>query len=167
MDFSSIATAIASLKSAQELAAATLGVRDFNQSAAAIAQINEQLLAAQQGLLAHNTMLLQLQSEHFEATKQLRDLKEAAAQKAAYELFDLGAGVFVYRSNGTPAQAGAGGPIPAQPEHFLCQPCYDVGTKVVLQPHGETLLRCSTCRHLYRRSGSAPRRLQFSSEFDG
>ena len=165
MDFSSIATAIASLKSAQELAAATLGVRDFNQSAAAIAQINEQLLAAQQGLLAHNTMLLQLQSEHFEATKELRDLKDALSQKAGYELFDLGGGVIVYRANLAPQQAGTGSPSSSQPEHYLCQPCYDGGTRVVLQPAGDGYLRCTVCRQTYRTSNSRSR-LTFSSEFN-
>ncbi|NED64217.1 hypothetical protein G3I15_25095 [Streptomyces sp. SID10244] len=163
MDFSSIATAIASLKSAQELAAATLGVRDFNQSAAAIAQINEKLLAAQQGLLAHNTMLLQLQSEYFEATKELRELKESISQKTGYDLFDLGGGVIVYRANLAPEQAGTGHPGAAKPQHYLCQPCYDQNIRIILQPHGEDRLRCSGCQNTYRLGRTAQR---FGSDLD-
>ncbi|MRI41714.1 hypothetical protein D5301_05585 [Stenotrophomonas sp. MH181796] len=166
MDFSSIATAIASLKSAQELAAATLAVRDFNQSAVAIAQINEKLLAAQQGLLAHNIMLLQLQNEHFEATKELRELKEALSQKAGYELFDLGGGVIVYRANLAPQQAGTDSPGRTQPDHYLCQPCYDAGTKVVLQPGADGYMRCPVCRQTYRTANSRSR-LTWGSEFNG
>jgi hypothetical protein len=153
MDFSSITTAIASLKSAQELAAATLGVRDFNQSAAAISKINEQLLAAQQGLLAHNTMLLQLQSEHFQATKELRELKEAVAEKGRYDLVDIGGGVFVYRANVSPEQHRAGGPGSANPMHYLCQPCLDKGDKSVLQGRNG-YWHCSLCRQAYQGSGN-------------
>lgn len=148
MDFSSIATAIASLKSAQELATATLAVRDFNQSAAAIAQINEKLLAAQQGLLAHNTMLLQLQSEYFQATEELRKLKESVAKKDSYPLVDIGNGAFAYR--GHVNSGGESNPEVTQPEHYLCQICWDRdGTRSVLQPaprFGGDLYRvCNSC----------------------
>ncbi|WP_423169706.1 hypothetical protein [Stenotrophomonas maltophilia] len=154
MDFSSIATAIASLKSAQELATATLSVRDFNQSAAAIAQINEKLLAAQQGLLAHNTMLLQLQNEHFQTTQELRELKESIAEKNRYLLVDLGGGVFVYRVNSTPQEGGPGQPGLAEPAHYVCQPCLDKGDKAVLQSRNE-FWHCPLCRQVYAARGRA------------
>lgn len=150
MDFSSIATAIASLKTAQEIAVSALVVRDFNQSAAAIAQINEKLLAAQQGLLAHNTMLLQLQSEHFQAAEELRKLKESLSEKAAYELFDLGGGVFVYRANARPSSGRPGDPGPTQPEHFICQPCLDTaGKKSVLRRWGDNEWNCTVCKNYF------------------
>lgn len=138
MDFSSIATAIASLKSAQELATATLSVRDFNQSAAAIAQINEKLLAAQAGLLAHNTMLLQLQNDYFQAMKELREIKEAATEKDRYTLVDVANGVFVYKAN------VADGETP----HYACQPCLDKGDKAVLQSRNG-FLHCPLCKQAY------------------
>lgn len=132
MDFSSISTAIASLKTAQEIAVSALSVRDFNQSAAAIAQINEKLLAAQQGLLAHNTMLLQLQSEYFNATEELRKLKESIAKKDCYPIVDLGMGAFAYAMH-----VDAGGqsdPEVAQSQHYICQICWERdGVRSVLQ----------------------------------
>ncbi len=149
MDFSSIATAIASLKSAQELASATLAVRDFNQSAAAIAQINEKLLGAQQGLLAHNTMLLQLQSEYFQATEELRKLKEAVAEKDSYDLVDLGGGVFVLEAHIAPDEGGSSVPGRTQPKHYVCQPCFAGGSKVVLQHNGD-YWRCNGCNAVYQ-----------------
>lgn len=164
MDFSSIATAIASLKSAQELATATLSVRDFNQSAAAIAQINEKLLAAQQGLLAHNTMLLQLQSEHFQTTQELRELKESITDKNRYLLFDLGGGVFVYRVNGTPQEGGTGQPGLAEPPHYVCQPCLDKGDKAVLQGRNG-FWHCPLCRQAYdARSGARGASIAFTDD---
>jgi len=157
MDFSSIATAIASLKGAQELASATLGVRDFNQSAAAIAQINEKLLAAQQGLLAHNTMLLQLQSDYMQTAQELRQLKEAAAEKSRYQLVDLGGGVFVYKVNTAQHDGGADQTGPAEPPHYVCQPCLDKGNKAVLQ-NRNGFVHCPLCRNALavngRRGGS-------------
>lgn len=153
MDFGSIATVIASLKSAQELAAATIGVRDFNQSAAAIAQINEKLLAAQQGLLMHNAMLLQLQQEHFEAAKELRELKESTASKDRYPLVDLGGGKFVYRVEIAPNEGGSCKPGGAQVTHYLCQPCWDTkGHRSVLQYWGNGW-HCTLCRQAYVANG--------------
>ncbi|UYB51184.1 hypothetical protein OCJ37_14440 [Xanthomonas sp. AM6] len=149
MDFSSIATVIASLKTAQDIAVATLGVRDFNESAAAISKINEQLLAAQQGLLIHNTTLLQLQQQHFETAEELRKLKESLAEKNRYGLFDIGGGVFVYRVDVVPQEGGTGEPGATQPQHYLCQPCWDKGTKSVLQRWGATTWKCTICNQLY------------------
>jgi len=147
MDFSSIATAIASLKSAQELATATLSVRDFNQSAAAISQINEKLLAAQQGLLAHNTMLLQLQNEHFHATEELRKLRESIEQEGRYPLVDIGNGALA--DAGHIDSRGHGEPEVPQPEHYLCQGCWDIRrVRSILQPsirHPKTKVICNNC----------------------
>ncbi|MGL0786563.1 hypothetical protein [Xanthomonas translucens] len=148
MDLTSITTVIASLASAQQLAAATLGVRDYNQSAAAIAKINEQLLAAQQGLLGHNAMLLQLQQDYFETTKQLRELKEAIAKKDSYPLVDIGNGALAYAVD---IQAGGeSDPEIAKTQHHLCQICWDRdGVRSVLQPapwYGGSLYRvCNHC----------------------
>lgn len=154
MDFNSIATAVASLRTAQELASAALGVRDFNQSAAALAQINEKLLAAQQGLLMHNATLLQLQQDYFEATKELRELKEAVASKDRYPLFDLGGGKFVYRVDVAPHEGRPGEPGRAEPAHYLCQPCWDSkGHRSVLQHWGNSW-HCTLCKQAYTPKGA-------------
>ncbi|MEA9605737.1 hypothetical protein QY702_04545 [Xanthomonas campestris pv. plantaginis] len=159
MDFGSIATVIASLRSAQELAAATLGVRDFNQSAAAIAQINEKLLAAQQGLLMHNAALLQLQQEHFETAKELRELKEATASQMRYPLVDLGGGKFVYRVEIAPHESRPGEPGSTEASHYLCQPCWDTkGHRSVLQYWGSGW-HCTLCRQAYIPNGPVRRSL--------
>lgn len=133
MDLSSITAVLASLKGAQELASAALGVKGFNDSAATISEINQKLLAAQQGLLAHNTMLLQLQQDYFQTTEELRKIKEAVAKKDSYPLVDIGNGALAYAvhvNNG-----GQGDPEIPQPQHCLCQVCWDrEGIRSVLQP---------------------------------
>ncbi|WP_372356956.1 hypothetical protein ACCP99_08165 [Xanthomonas sp. NCPPB 3443] len=133
MDFGSINLVISSLGAAQTLAKAAVGIRDFNESAAALAQINEQLLAAQQGLLSHNVMLLQLQQENFETAKELRELKEAIAKKDSYPLVDIGNGSLAYAVD---IQAGGeSDPEITHPQHHLCQICWDRdGLRSVLQP---------------------------------
>lgn len=149
MDFSSITTVFSMVKGAQELASAAMGVKGFNDSAVTISEINQKLLAAQQGLLAHNTMLLQLQSDYFQATEELRKLKEAATEKARYDLVDLGGGVFVYCTNLAPMPGDAAKPGHPDVAHYLCQPCFDAGTKVVLQHNGD-YWRCNGCKTAYQ-----------------
>ncbi|MCC4613632.1 hypothetical protein LL963_16295 [Xanthomonas campestris pv. esculenti] len=133
MDFASITTVVSSIKAAQELLSAAVGLRDANQAAAIVSKINEQLLAAQQGLLSHNVMLLQLQQENFEAAKQLRELKESIAKKDSYPLVDIGNGALAYAAD---IQAGReSNPEIPQPQHHLCQVCWDRdGIRSVLQP---------------------------------
>ncbi|KGR44456.1 hypothetical protein [Xanthomonas vasicola] len=133
MDFASITTVVSSIKAAQELLSAAVGLRDANQAAAIVSKINEQLLAAQQGLLSHNVMLLQLQQENFETAKQLRELKEAIAKKDSYPLVDIGNGALAYTVD---IQAGGqSDPEIARPQHHLCQICWDRdGLRSVLQP---------------------------------
>lgn len=148
MDLSSITTVLASLKGAQELASAALGVKGFNDSAATISEINQKLLAAQQGLLAHNTMLLQLQQDYFQTTEELRKLKETVAKKDRYPLVDIGNGALAYLVDGQ--ACGESDPEVAQPKHHLCQICWDRdGVRSVLQPQprhfGHLWRICNVC----------------------
>jgi hypothetical protein len=159
MDFSSISVAVSSLKTAKEIGQAALAFRDFNQTAGAITQINEQLLKAQDGLFAHNSQLMELQQKYFEATEELRKLKEALAERGRYSLFQLSQGVIVYRVNVTPQDSGATDPSAAQPMHYLCQPCFDKGIKSVLQKQssfGIQTIDCSVCGTKFRTGEEIP-----------
>lgn len=148
MDLSSISIAVSSLMQAKEIGQAALAFRDFNETAGAITQINEKLLKAQDGLFAHNTQLMELQQKYFEATDELRKLKEAIAERGRYSLFEFTAGSFVYRVNVAPESSGTGDPGRAEPEHYVCQPCFDRGVKVVLQRRnsmGADYFDCNAC----------------------
>ncbi|WP_231752945.1 hypothetical protein, partial [Burkholderia sp. TSV86] len=140
----------------------TLEIRDFIKLSTVITQMNEQLLKAQDSLFAHNTQLLQLQSEHFETAQKLRDANEALAKRTRYELVALGNGVLAYRLNPVPAQSGTTEPVTTEPEHFACQICYDapVSRLVVLQrtdTHGN--LHCPVCNTRFTVNRAARRKL--------
>ena len=148
MDFSVIVSAVSALNSAKELGRAALAIRDFNQFAGAISQINDQLLKAQESLFTHNSQLLDMQQKHLEAREELRNLKETLAERGRYSLVELTKGSFVYRLNVAPSESGTIDPVRPEPVHHLCQPCFDQGVKIVLQRtefYSIVSLRCSRC----------------------
>jgi len=149
MDLASIGTAFTAIDLIRKGLSAAIDVRDFNQAAAELSKLNEALLSAQAALLAQNSALFQLQSEKFETAEKLRKLEEAISEKARYELFDLGGGVFVYRANASPSTSGAGDPTSTQPQHFLCQPCFDAGKKSVLRRWGDREWNCTLCKNYF------------------
>lgn len=141
MDLSLIGAAASAIGIAKEVGRAAIGVRDANQLAETITRMNEQLLKAQDTLFAHNAQLLQLQQQYFEAAQELRVVKETMAERNRYTLFELTAGNHVYRADARPVLSESGDPIATEPEHYICQPCFDKPpkTKVVLRfiPAGE------------------------------
>ncbi|WP_114240136.1 hypothetical protein [Dyella sp. C9] len=159
MDFSQISIAVGALKTAKEIGQAALAFKNFNETAGAIAQINEQLLKAQDGLFAHNSQLMELQQKYFEATEELRKLKEALAQRGRYSLFEISDRVFVYRVDGSPQNRGTGAPSSPEPLHYLCQPCFDKGAKSVLRKKNEwgvISLECPTCKEEFLTNDREP-----------
>jgi hypothetical protein len=148
MDLSIITAAVSALSAAKELGKAALGVRDFNEVAPVIAQLNDQLLKAQDALFRHNAELLSLQQEQFETAKKLREMEEALTQRGRYSLVELSRGHFAYRVNIAPVNSDVGNPVSAEPLHHVCQPCFDKGVKAVLQRHsfyGAISLDCPIC----------------------
>lgn len=153
MDISLFTAAVSSINAAREIGRAAIAVRDFNQFAAVVAQINDQLLKAQDSLFAHNAQLLALQNEVFESREQLRKMQETLAQRGKYALIELGKGQFVYRSraDAIPMTSGTGDPAFTEPEHHICQICFDKhGIKSVLQRRvwmgGAVSLDCTNCK---------------------
>ncbi len=162
MDLASIGTAFTAIDLIRKGLSAAIDVRDFNQAAAELSKLNEALLSAQAALLAQNSALFQLQSEKFETAEELRKLEEALAQKARYDLFDLGGGVFVYRANSSPSAPGSFDPASTQPEHFLCQPCFDAGKKSVLRRWGDREWNCTLCNNYFSpHAGGRSRGIEF------
>lgn len=132
MDNSHFAIVATSLGVARDMAKAMLSVRDFNLVAEKVAALNEQLLKAHDALLGHSAAMLQLTQENFESREEIRKLKEAAAERGRYSLFEIVPGSFAYRVDVAPDTGGAGDPVKTEPLHYLCQPCFDIGRKAVL-----------------------------------
>ena len=132
IDPGSVGIIASSLSMATNLAKAAMGLRDFNELAAVVSKINDQLLKAQDGLLAHNAEMFALQQKYFEATEELRKVRETLDEKGRYSLFAIAPGNFAYRVNVSPQQSGAGEPGGAEPLHYVCQQCFDRGVKSIL-----------------------------------
>ncbi|HKT28781.1 hypothetical protein [Dyella sp.] len=143
MDYASISTAFTALSHAKQLGEAMIGLRDFNKVASIISEMNGQLLKAQDNLFTHNAQFAELQGKYFEACEEIRKLNEALAERGRYALFQLSPGVFVYR-----ASEASG-----EPQHYLCQPCFDSGKKAVLQKnrkYGTITIDCPMCKQQFK-----------------
>jgi hypothetical protein len=148
MDMSLFTAAIGAVSAARELGKAALAVRDFNEVAPVIANLNDQLLKAQDALFQYSAHLLAMQQEQFETAEQLRKLKEALAQRGRYSLFAIADRTFVYRVNVTQERSEMEDPLGPEPLHYVCQPCFDKGVKSVLQKnrlYGSVFLECMVC----------------------
>lgn len=148
MDLTSIITALSSLNVAKDAAQAALAVRDFNAASSAIARITDELIKAQQGLLAQNAVMAELQLELAKKRDELAELKKAADERARYSLVELSEGVFVYRLNQGQEGGQISGPNGPEPIHHLCQTCFDQGIKSVLQQAtrlGLVTIDCNKC----------------------
>ena len=152
IDMESITTAFSAVKAAKDLGTTLVELRDFNQVASTVTELNRKLLQAQESLFAHQAKMFELQAREVQVLKELGELKEAAKQRARYALVELSPGVFAYRLK-LPQQGQDGAVMEAaEPIHHVCQRCLDGGTKVVLQRHahfGSIYLRCSGCASDY------------------
>lgn len=150
MDATQIGIVASSISVAKDIAKAMVGIRDHNLVAEKVAALTDQLLKAQEALLAHNTAMFELQNEHFEAREKLREVEKALSEKGRYTLIDLGRGYLAYRVDAPPEQGGAADPSSAEAPHYVCQQCFDAGRKSVLQPlyqYGvQTAWTCHVCK---------------------
>lgn len=105
MDYSLIAAAVNSLRLAKDIGTAAVDLRDWHQVASEIAKINSELLNAQ----------------------------NVIAERERYTLFEIGRGKFVYRVKTVHRNNEAITEAAVNPIHYLCQPCFDLGRKMVLQ----------------------------------
>lgn len=146
MDASLVSGLMTSLTATVELGKAALGVRDANQLAATVAQMNDKILHAQQSLFGVMAQSLALTQELANAQQENQKLRAAIEQRGRYALVELAEGQFVLRSkleSGTDSN-----PVDAEPVHHICQPCFDKGLKSVLQRRvqwGHAELFCTLC----------------------
>ena len=154
MDFSLLAAAGSAITSARELGKAAIGIRDFNQMATTITQINDQLLKAQDGLFAHNAQLNALQQENFCMANRLRELEEKMKERGRYTLVEITDRTFVLGLKDR-EQLAAENLLESgitEPHHHICQPCFAKGIKSVLQKsvfYGAVSLECPLCKEKF------------------
>lgn len=135
MDFSLITSAVTAINGAIDLGKGALSIRDEAKAMEIVRAMNEKLLDAQQRLFELGAAVNALQHENFEAAQKLRELSESLAERGRYSLVAISDGQFAYRVNPAPALGGTGEPGLAEPDHYVCQKCFDGPGKdrVVLQ----------------------------------
>lgn len=146
MDVSFISATISALSAAKDIGKSAVGIRDFNALATTVSQLNDQILKAQDSLFAHQSQLIALQEELRQAMERLHLAEKVINDRGSYQLFELSAGVFVYRNKLVDGDAQPG------IYHLLCQPCFDVGRKAVLmreETAGGICHVCPLCRVKY------------------
>jgi len=144
VDATSLVLISKGIGAARALADAVLKTRDTVKYGPVIAQMNEQLINVQGGLVTHNAEMMELQQKYYAVCEELRELRRAAAERDRYSLIEITPRVFVYRVKPDC--------LNGEPLHHLCQPCFDKGTKSVLQESnfwGTVYLECSICKTKY------------------
>ncbi|MGS1115996.1 hypothetical protein [Castellaniella sp. UC4442_H9] len=153
VDFALITGAVAAINGAMDIGKGAVAIRDGAKASEVVRAMNEKLLNAQQRLFELSAALGTLQQENFQAAQELRELREALAERNRYTLFELVPGSFVYRVNLPPERTDGLDPRGSEPEHYVCQQCLDspVKRKVVLRHFARNEYtyanwRCPVCR---------------------
>lgn len=153
-----VSTGLASFSALKEIAGLLVNERDRQKAAAIQIEFTNKLIEAQ----AHLTQLLGTvidQQGRIGALEQrVRDMQACEAEKARYVLSKVGTEreFFAYRLRAAAElQEGCG-----EVDHFLCQPCFDGGKKVVLSGNGSGYWECPACKHGAQVSAVAPLRLR-------
>ncbi|MDD5297645.1 MAG: hypothetical protein PHU46_12100 [Rhodocyclaceae bacterium] len=133
MDLSLINGAFTSLKLAKDIGLAAMELRDWNKMASEIAKMNTELFKAHDALFGLQRTLFELDGNYRDTARELDKAQEALAERGRYALFEIGLGQFVYRVELPELGRNDGGPAIVEPTHYLCQPCFDAGRKMVLR----------------------------------
>lgn len=138
---SSTGTSISILK---DLGSALLNERDRQKAAAIYIEFTEKLIATQTELMQAQSAVIAQQGEMAVLAQRLRHLEAERTEKQRYELAKLGSRreFFVYRLR----PAAELDERADEPLHFLCQPCFDGGKKVVLVGNGDGYWGCPVCK---------------------
>lgn len=146
MDISAISSAGQAFAAMRQIISAAIDVRDATRLATLKADLLAKLVEAQTATLELVEKLAASERAKLALEARLREIEEAERHRERYLLHDVGRGAFVYRLRD--------GVEPAEPTHYLCQPCYDKGVKAVLEHNDSVVGPTETCpvctRVIYR-----------------
>lgn len=128
MDFSMLIT---TLGAAKDMAGALVGERDRQKAAVIEVNLTEKILQAQAQLAQVLAAVIEKDAAIRTLGERVRELEAAQNERARYQLARLGSvgNFFAYRLRA----AAELGERADEPQHFLCQPCFDAGKKSVLR----------------------------------
>lgn len=145
MAVAEISAAITAFSTLKDLAIGLVGERDRQKAAAIEVEFTNKLIEAQTHVMQLLGTVIEQQGRISALEQRLRDIEAAQAEKERYVLAKLGTGreFFAYRLRpGAELKNGV-----SEVEHFVCQPCFDAGKKVVLDGNGAGYWGCSVCKH--------------------
>lgn len=149
-----IGGAIAAFSALKDLGSGLINERDRQKAAAIQVDFTNQLIEAQ----AHLTQLLgtivSQQGQIGALEKHVRDMEAAKAEKERYVLTKMGTEgeFFAYRLRAAAELSERVDEI----SHFVCQPCFEAGKKVVLSGNGDGYWWCPICKHGAQTSPTTP-----------
>jgi hypothetical protein len=133
--YAEISAAVASAKTALEIAKAAHGLSNYNELVAAVSEVNAKLMEATVIALASLEKQSALTNEIAEIKEKLRKLERFERETERYILEQLPFGGFAF--------ALKKGMENGQPPHYLCATCMNKGEITILQPEGDLFLSCS------------------------
>jgi len=125
-DFGLIQGAIASLKTAGDIASGFLKLKSIADVQGKVIELQSAILAAQSSALAAQSEQATMVQRIGDLEEEIRRVKAWEETKQRYELHQPTAGTFVY------VLKKAHGDNP-EPTHWICTNCYDNGRRSILQ----------------------------------
>lgn len=136
---------ISSLSGAAELVRLLVNERDRQKAAAIEIQLSEKILQAQAQALQVFEAIAAKDRAISALTERVGQLEARQSEKARYRLAKLSTSgdFFAYqlRPPGELEERADEDP------HFVCQPCFDAGKRVVLSSNGDGYWWCPACKH--------------------
>ncbi|MDD5758706.1 MAG: hypothetical protein PHI06_06445 [Desulfobulbaceae bacterium] len=146
--YAEISAAIASAKTALDIAKTAHNLSDFNNLVSAISEVNTKLMDATAVALASQEKQSALTNRITELEDQLRQVENWESQMKRYKLHEFPATKAL-------AYALQLGMEDNEPVHYLCTTCVSKREKTILQPHGR-FLYCPICKNNIETSLSPP-----------
>jgi Asp-tRNA(Asn)/Glu-tRNA(Gln) amidotransferase C subunit len=138
-----LSTSLAVGRSCLELVGLLSNERDRQKAAAIQIDLTNKILALQSQLLEVFSTVVEKDALVSTLSNRVRELESHESEKARYELAKLGSlGEFLaYRLRSSAELSER----TTEPQHFLCQPCFDAGKKSVLHV-GQYGATCPLCK---------------------
>jgi hypothetical protein len=142
VDIAAIAGLTSSLKATSDIVKAMVGLRDAEAFRMRAIELQNAVIDAQQKAMAAHQEHSALIERIRELEAECMSLKNWEAEKARYDLTNLGSGVIALRLKQAAMK-------PGEPMHCLCADCAENGKKLYLQPYaaGSHFIRykCNGC----------------------
>ena len=135
--YAEISAAIASAKTALDIAKTANGLANYNELVSAVSEVNAKLMQATTVALASLEKQSALTTEIADLKEKLREVENWEGQIQRYRLHEFPTKALAY--------ALQPGMEQGQPLHYLCTACVDKKIKTTLQPNGRHL-NCPACK---------------------